>query len=68
MSWLIRFGRFWYDFIVGDDWHVAVLVVAGLALTAILVHAVGLTSAWWVLPVIVFLALGWTLHRTTANK
>jgi hypothetical protein len=27
------FGRFWYDFIVGDDWRVAVAVVAALALT-----------------------------------
>jgi hypothetical protein len=28
------FGKFWYDFIVGDDWKVAAAVVLGLSLTA----------------------------------
>lgn len=27
------FARFWYDFIVGDDWKIAVAVVAAVALT-----------------------------------
>ena len=31
MKQLKSFGAFWYDFIVGDDWHVAALVVIGLA-------------------------------------
>jgi hypothetical protein len=39
------FGAFWYDFIVGDDWQVAALVVIGLAVTAILAHAARL-NAW----------------------
>jgi hypothetical protein len=30
---LRAFLRFWYDFIVGDDWRVALAVVAALALT-----------------------------------
>ena len=34
MKQLKSFGAFWYDFIVGDDWHVAALVVIGLAATA----------------------------------
>ena len=25
MKYLKSFGAFWYDFIVGDDWHVAAL-------------------------------------------
>lgn len=45
---LRRFGLFWYDFVVGDDWRVAVAVVAALVATAILA-AVGV-PAWWVLP------------------
>jgi len=61
------FGAFWYDFVVGDDWHVAALVVAGLALTAILVRAAGV-NAWWLLPLVAFGALGWSLHRATARK
>jgi hypothetical protein len=34
-----RFFRFWYDFIVGDDWRVAVGVVVSMALGAVLVAA-----------------------------
>ena len=67
MKWLKNFGLFWYDFIIGDDWHVAALVVAGLAITAILVH-LATVNAWWLLPVIVFAALAWSLHRATAGK
>ncbi len=28
-----RFARFWYDFIVGDDWTITVAVVVVLAIT-----------------------------------
>ena len=59
-------GAFWYDFVVGDDWRVAVVVVAALALTAVLVHAAGV-NAWWLLPVCVFAALGWSLRRATRS-
>jgi len=26
-KWLSRFGRFWWDFVVGDDWLVALLAI-----------------------------------------
>jgi hypothetical protein len=61
---LKAFGAFWYDFIVGDDWQVAAFVVIGLVLTAILTH-VAKVNAWWLLPVVVFAALAWSLHRAT---
>jgi len=64
MKQLKAFGAFWYDFIVGDDWLVAALVVTGLALTAILAH-VAKVNAWWLLPVIAVAALAWSLHRAT---
>jgi hypothetical protein len=67
MKQLKAFGEFWYDFIIGDDWHVAVLVVAGLVLTAILAH-VASVNAWWLLPLFIFAALGWSLHRATAKQ
>jgi hypothetical protein len=67
MNRIKAFGAFWYDFVIGDDWHVAALVVAGLALTAILVHAAHV-NAWWLLPLFVFAALVWSLHRATAKK
>ena len=37
MSLLRGFLRFWYDFIVGDDWRIAVGVVLVLAAGALLV-------------------------------
>jgi hypothetical protein len=67
MKHLKSFGAFWYDFIVGDDWHVAALVVLGLAATALLAH-VAKVNAWWLLPLVVFAALAWSLHRATANR
>ncbi len=30
-----RFARFWWDFVVGDDWRVAAGVVIAFGLTAI---------------------------------
>jgi hypothetical protein len=67
MSRLRAFGAFWYDFIIGDDWQVAALVAAALAVTALLVHVAGV-NAWWLLPLCVLAALAWTLHRATSRK
>ena len=67
MKQLRSFGAFWYDFVIGDDWHVAALIVAGLALTALLVHAAHV-NAWWLLPVVAFAALAWSLHRATDSR
>jgi hypothetical protein len=67
MKTIVAFFRFWYDFIVGDDWHVAVAVAAGLGLTVVLCH-LARVNAWWLLPVVAVAALGWSLHRATARK
>jgi hypothetical protein len=67
MKQLKAFGAFWYDFIIGDDWHVAVLIMAALALTAILAH-VATVNAWWLLPAVAPAALAWSLHRATARR
>jgi hypothetical protein len=64
MNRVKAFGAFWYDFVIGDDWQVAAMIVAGLALTAICVHAAGV-NAWWLLPLFAFAALAWSLHRAT---
>lgn len=64
MTRLAAFGRFWWDFVVGDDWMVAVLVVLAIAVTAVLVAA-GVT-AWWLMPVAVLLALYVSLRRAIA--
>jgi hypothetical protein len=67
MRYLKSFGAFWYDFIIGDDWHVAALIVAGLGLTAVLTHLAHV-NAWWLLPLVAFAALAWSLHRATGFR
>jgi phage shock protein PspC (stress-responsive transcriptional regulator) len=61
----MRFARFWWEFIVGDDWRSAAGVVAGIAVTAGI--AAANVAAWWVLPVVVALILYLSLRRVTAE-
>ena len=63
---LRAFLAFLYDFVVGDDWRIAVGVVAGLALT----YAVSRTSvpAWWLLPVLLVLLLPASLWLAVKRK
>ena len=58
------FLRFWYDFIIGDDWTIAAGVVIALAVTAILAHH-GMESAWWLLPLAVATGLTASVLRVT---
>ena len=61
MHVLGRFGRFWYDFIVGDDWTIAVAVVIAVGATAVLVqHG---WNVWWLLPLAVAATLAVSLWR-----
>ncbi|HEY1620957.1 MAG TPA: hypothetical protein VGG25_25255 [Streptosporangiaceae bacterium] len=60
---LRAFGAFWYDFLVGDDWLLAVAVLAGLALTWLL-HRAGV-AAWWLLPFAAAAALTLSIRRAT---
>lgn len=53
---LKSFGAFWYDFVVGDDWRIALAVVAAFAVTWAL-------GDWWVAPVLVGLLLPYSLWR-----
>jgi hypothetical protein len=57
------FGRFWWNFIVGDDWRVAAGVGVALALTALLAHDG--VNAWWLLPVAVALLLADSVRRAS---
>ena len=61
MRYLGAFGRFWWNFIVGDDWRVAAGVAVALALTAVLTHAG--VNAWWLLPLAVAALLAESLRR-----
>jgi len=53
--------RFCYDFVVGDDWRVALGVAAALALT----YGISTTSipAWWIVPAAVAILLPASLWR-----
>ena len=55
------FAVFWYDFIIGDDWLVAIGIIAALAAT----YGLSRTSipAWWVVPVAVGVLLPISLKR-----
>jgi hypothetical protein len=61
MKYVRSFGRFWWDFIVGDDWRVAAGVAVGLGLTSLLTHKD--VNAWWLLPVVIVVVLGESLRR-----
>jgi hypothetical protein len=57
------FIRFWYDFIVGDDWTVAAGVIITFAVAGGLVD-LGV-PAWWVVPLGVTVLLAASLWRAT---
>jgi hypothetical protein len=66
MKQLRAFGRFWYDFVVGDDWRLAVGVVVALALTWVVASAT--EGGWWVLPLAVVLLLPLSLVSTVRRR
>ena len=35
MGFIRGFGRFWYDFLIGDDWKIAAAVVTTLTIGAV---------------------------------
>ena len=61
LGWLKGFARFWYHFIIGDDWTVAAAVAAALAVTWLL-HTAGV-AAWWLPPLAAVAAVGVSLRR-----
>jgi hypothetical protein len=63
MNPLRRFGSFWWDFIVGDDWRLALSAAAALAITGLAVTQE--ISAWWITPVLVTAALVTTVRAAS---
>jgi hypothetical protein len=61
MRYISSFLRFFWNFIVGDDWRVAAGLAAALALT-------WWSAAWWLLPAAVALLLvGSVLREARAS-
>jgi CHASE2 domain-containing sensor protein len=63
MSRVAGFGRFLYDFVVGDDGTIAAGVALAIGLAALAVH-LGL-AGWWIPPIALIAALSWSLWRAT---
>jgi uncharacterized membrane protein len=61
LRWLTGFGRFWYGFIIGDDWTVAAIVAIALVVTWLLHTAA--VAAWWLPPLAAVAVVGVSLRR-----
>jgi hypothetical protein len=58
--------RFLWDFVVGDDWRIAVGVVVALGLTALVANTT--LSAWWIMPVAVAVVLALSAWRAARAR
>ena len=63
---LRAFAHFWYDFVVGDDWRMAIGVAVALGVT----YAVSRTgvAAWWIVPVAVVVLLSASLRQAVRTR
>lgn len=63
---LRAFAAFWYDFVIGDDWRVAVAIAVALGAT----YGISRTGApvWWVVPLAVALVLPLSLWRAVRRR
>ena len=65
MTWLAGFGRFWWEFVIGDDWLAAALVAVAIGATAALAHSG--VNAWWLMPLAVPVVLLVSLRRAVGR-
>jgi hypothetical protein len=66
VTYLRRFGRFWYDFVVGDDWPVALGVAVALVATWFATHHG--RNWYWLLPATVVVLLAVSLRRVSPRR
>ena len=63
MKYVEAFFRFWYDFLIGDDWRIAAGIVLVLLLTAGTAHWLSAGVAVLILLAGVLLTEGYVLFR-----
>jgi hypothetical protein len=67
MRFLRSFARFWWNFVVGDDWRVATGLAGALALTWLLTS--NDVNVWWLLPLAVaFLLVESVLRESRSSE
>ena len=67
MRRLREFGAFWYDFIVGDDWRVALTVAIALATTFVVNRLTG-AALWWIVVAAIVAVLPVSIYWATRNQ
>ncbi len=65
MRQLVAFGRFWWDFVVGDDWLAALGIAIAIGATAALADEG--VAAWWLMPLAVVAVLYVSLRRAISH-
>jgi hypothetical protein len=60
MKFIGSFLRFWYHFIIGDDYRIALGVIIGFGGSAALVHREHV-QLWWLIPVLIAVMLSLSL-------
>ena len=67
--WLVAFGKFWWDFLVGDTPELLIGVLVALGVVALLVRAASLNSVAVVsFPALVIVLLAASLSRARQAK
>ena len=59
-------GRFWYDFIIGDDWRLALGVTVSIGVVFAVTREVA--DWWWLLPLAVAALLAVSVNDATRPK
>jgi hypothetical protein len=69
VRWLATFGRFWWDFLVGDTPELLVGVLIALGLVALLVKGPSVNAAAVVaFPIVVAVLLGLSVYRARPKR
>ena len=67
--WLVAFGKFWWDFLVGDTPELLIGVLVAMGVVALLVRAASLNSVAVVsFPALVIVLLAASLSRARQAK